>query len=110
MADLARSCKKANIEYKHCGELGNKTVPISVLIETERGQNALAGLANDFDNSGWKATAIMCAERSSLKCHRYVVSHRLLEDFGVNVTHINYDGNLDEHVKIDLQQTGKATL
>ena len=91
--ELAESCRKSGITYRHFVELGNKSTPIRKLIETEEGQAALDQLAEAYENSEKGATAIMASEKESRKCHRYLVSQRLLEDFGVNVTHIRYDGS-----------------
>ena len=62
--ELAASCRKAGVAYQYCGELGNRgNKPIAKLIETQEGQQAVADLAISYDESGEKATAIMCAER-----------------------------------------------
>ena len=86
------------IEYRHCGELGNKSVSITKLIETEQGQAALERLASRYERSGTEATAIMCSEKESRSCHRYLVSQRLYEDFGINASHIDYHGAVTKHV------------
>ena len=72
--ELEKSCKKAGIKYRHCGELGNKAVHISKLIESEKGQAALASLAEDFEKSGYEATVMMCSEKESRKCSRSLTS------------------------------------
>ena len=43
--ELVASCRKAGIAYQHCGELGSRTVPITKLIQTKEGQQAVADLA-----------------------------------------------------------------
>ena len=91
---------KVGIEYRHCGELGNKSVPITKLIETERGQVALRRLALRYEKPGDEVTAIMCSEKDSRSCHRYLVSQRLYDDFGVNASHIDYHGEVTKHVKL----------
>ena len=42
----------------------------------------------------------MCSEKDSKNCHRYLISQRLFEDFGVNATHIGYDGDTTKHVEM----------
>ena len=98
--NLAQSCRKVGIEYRHCGELGNKSVPIARLIETEQGQIALERLASRYENSSNEATAMMCSEKESRGCHTYLISQRLFDDFGINATHIGYHGAVTKHVKL----------
>ena len=83
-------------------------MPISKLIETEEGQAALARLARNYEDSGHKATVMMCSEKESRKCHRYLISQRLFEDFGINATHIGYNGNTTKHVEIHEKSTVEA--
>ena len=101
-------CRKANIEYLHCGELGNKSIPIEVLIETANGIKALEALANDYHESGDEATVIMCAEHDSEKCHRKFVSQRLYDDYQINVTHIRRDATTFPHV-IQVNKKGEES-
>ena len=64
---LEESCKNMGIEYRHCGELGNKKVSIETLMETAEGISALKQLAEKCNNFGETAIVRMCAEHDSKK-------------------------------------------
>ena len=59
------------------------------------------GVARIIGRAARDRTALMCAEKEPLDCHRTLLVARALDDAGVAVVHILADGELEPHEKDD---------
>ena len=55
------------------------------------------GVARIIDRVAGDRTALMCAEKEPLDCHRTLLVARVLDEAGVSVVHIVADGALEAH-------------
>lgn len=55
-------------------------------------------------------TALLCAEREPLDCHRTLLISRAVRSTGVAIRHILYDGAVEEHADIERRMVGRAGL
>jgi len=91
---LESLCHKQGISYQHCPQLGGKEPGIVKNLMKPEGQMALAKLA---EASREDRTVYMCAESDWRDCHRQVIAHRLLKDFGIVSIHILRNGSTQSH-------------
>lgn len=57
------------------------------------------GIARVIERAARDRTALMCAEKEPLDCHRTLLVARALDDAGVAVAHILADGDLEPHAR-----------
>lgn len=100
---LAEALAGAGIGYLYLGrELGgrpsdptcyeNGRIRYQRVVQTSRFQ---AGIARLLDGARKQRTAIMCAEKEPLDCHRTLLVAQALEASGAKVAHILADGELE---------------
>jgi uncharacterized protein (DUF488 family) len=102
---LAATLAAAGIAYVFLGrELGAKSPDPSHYVDGRVSYARLAatalfadGLARLAEHARAQRTAIMCAEKEPLECHRTLLVSRALAAAGVGVTHILADGRLESH-------------
>lgn len=96
--EISSVLKQENIEYHYMGDvLGGRYSDPALLFpdgtvdyqKVSKTQKFISGLDEVISliESG-KNVALMCSERDPLRCHRYVLVARNLQNRGVNVTHL----------------------
>lgn len=96
--EISSVLKQENIEYRYMGDvLGGRYSDPDLLYpdgtvdyqKVSKTQKFISGLDEVISliESG-KNLALMCSERDPLRCHRYVLIARNLQNRGVNVTHL----------------------
>lgn len=107
---LARRLEERGVGYIHLGgELGPRTddpacivegkVRYDLLVATERFRQGLDRLREIMVV---RKTALMCAEKDPLLCHRAILVCRRLRARDISIVHILEDGSTEEHP--DLEQ------
>jgi uncharacterized protein (DUF488 family) len=102
---IARGLKEHGIKYVFLGvELGARSsdralydggrVSYARLAQTERFKQGIERVLRGAEEH---RIALMCAEKEPLECHRTLLVARVLEDRGVDVSHILGDGRLESH-------------
>jgi uncharacterized protein (DUF488 family) len=106
---LAASLKDAGIEYWFLGEaLGarpkdldcyeNGKVSYARIAATPAFRQAISEL---IDESQVKRTALMCAEKEPLECHRTILVGRALSKNGAQLRHIHADGHIEPQAELE---------
>jgi len=104
---LKESLKKHGIDYLYLGkELGARTddptcyengkVQYRRLAKTFVFQQGLERILIELEG---RRTALLCAEKEPLDCHRTLLVSRELVALGVQVMHIHADGHLEDHIE-----------
>ena len=119
---LSAALKDRGIRYTCLGrELGGRSADPACYRDGQIRYELLArtslfrdGLAQIVDGAARHRTALMCAEKEPLDCHRTLLVARALAASGIAVAHILADGELEPHEKtldrllaqFDLSPTG----
>jgi len=102
---LKGSLRKIDKKYVFLGkELGARPEDKSCYLHGQVQFDRLAktdlfksGLDRVMDGSKTMRIALMCAEKEPLDCHRTILVARHLEERGMSVKHILFDGSIEEH-------------
>ena len=106
---LKETLSACGIRYVYLGrELGGRPKDSSCYDESGRVQYRLVARTELFRNgikrvirgAGNYRTALMCAEKEPLKCHRTLLVSEALFGHGVAVCHILEDGSLEAHENV----------
>ncbi|OHB59501.1 MAG: hypothetical protein A2167_01375 [Planctomycetes bacterium RBG_13_46_10] len=103
---LVKELRNANIEYIYLGnQLGARssdthhyngnTVNFEYLAKTEQFH---IGLENLKDISSKYKSALMCAEKDPIECHRFILICRNLKNSGIHIKHILSDGSIENNI------------
>lgn len=104
---LAKTLEEAGISYMFLGEeLGGKPGDSALLHDGAPDYELMAateafqrGLDRVLESAARHRTAIMCAEREPLDCHRFLLVSRHLALRGARIAHILGDGSIEEHAQ-----------
>jgi|KBSSwiStaDraftv2_1062776.scaffolds.fasta_scaffold602770_2 uncharacterized protein (DUF488 family) len=105
-AALARALADAGIDYAWLGESlggrprGQRHVAIDYDEIASRASFA-RGLDEVLAIGAEKRSALMCAEREPLSCHRTVLVGRRLAERGAELAHIHADGHIEGHGAVE---------
>jgi uncharacterized protein (DUF488 family) len=102
---LRTSLEAVGIQYLFMGrELGARATDDAVYVDGKvdygrlaRTQSFQDGLAQVAREAGNRRTALLCAERDPLTCHREILVGRALALRGICSQHIREDGRLERH-------------
>jgi len=102
---LTKTLEEAGIRYIFLGEeLGGKPGDPAMLRGGAPDYERMAatetfqrGLDRVLESANRQRTAIMCAEREPLECHRFLLVSRHLVLRGARIAHILGDGSIEEH-------------
>lgn len=108
---LERYLKKHGIAYVFLGkELGARPdIPecyikgkaiYEKIAETENFKTGLKRIVKGLENY---QIALMCAEKDPLTCHRAVLICQHLKLFSLEIKHINFDGNIENHNELEIR-------
>jgi len=111
--EISSVLKQENIEYRYMGDvLGGRYSDPDLLFpdgtvdyqKVSKTQKFIGGLDEVISliESG-KYVALMCSERDPLRCHRYVLIARNLQNRGVNVTHLYPELVQKSHAELEAQ-------
>lgn len=115
---LRETLAKVSIEYRHFGDaLGARSPDPSCYVDGKVSYERLAksavftaGLAQLIQCSAEVPTAIMCAERDPMSCHRALLVSRRLAQAEIDVQHILGDGTLLGHDNFEERLLSAAGL
>lgn len=120
---LGQQLTLSAIEYHWAGrQLGGMRKPKSFTSHPALDRDSFRGFAEYMETEGFKKaiahllnlatklpTAIMCAEKDALSCHRSLISDYLVMQ-NVNVEHIIEESNTFRHVLSELVRPGTTAL